>query len=145
MCIYYHKYSGQWGEPPPLEPPSRERGDMARPKKLPGDLHDVRTTVMLTEEERAELEQRAALLGLTMSEFIRRRALGIPLPAGAAEQRTRAALATALLRLGVNLNQIARHMNAGRAAPSYLPALIEDIQRHVERLVDDEPGRDRQR
>ncbi|PJN94192.1 hypothetical protein CNY89_15975 [Amaricoccus sp. HAR-UPW-R2A-40] len=57
----------------------------------------------------------------------------------------RAALATALLRLGVNLNQIARHMNAGRAAPSYLPALIEDIRRHVERLVDDEPGRDRQR
>ena len=146
MCIYYHKYSGQWGKSPPLEPLSRERGDMARPKKSPGDLHDVRTTVLLTEQERAELEQRAQLAGgLTLSEFIRRRALGIPLPAGAAEQRTRAALATALLRLGVNLNQIARHMNAGRAAPSYLPALIEDIRRHVERLVDDEPGRDRQR
>lgn len=119
---------------------------MARPRKSPADMRDAPPLqVRLTEEERAELEQRAQLTGLTLSEFTRRRALGIPLPAGAAEQRTRAALATALLRLGVNLNQIARHMNAGRAAPSSLPVLIEDIRRHVERLADDEPGRDRHR
>lgn len=117
---------------------------MARPKKLPGDLRDAPPLqIRLTEEERAELERRAQLVGLTMSEFIRRRSLGIPLPPGAAEHQARAALATALLRLGINLNQIARHMNAGRAAPSYLPALIEEIRRHVHDLAHDEPGRDR--
>lgn len=118
---------------------------MGRPRKSPDALHDVPTTVMLTAAERAELEQRAHAFGLTLSEFIRRRTLGQPLPAAVAEQRTRAALATALLRLGVNLNQITRHMNAGRGAPSHLPALIADIRGHVDALTHDEPGRNRHR
>jgi Bacterial mobilisation protein (MobC). len=98
---------------------------------------------MLTEAERAQLEQQASLFGLSLSEFVRRRTLGLPMPATAAEQRTRAALATALLRLGVNLNQIAHHMNAGRSAPSHLPELITDIRTHVDRLTDDEPRQNR--
>jgi hypothetical protein len=81
---------------------------------------------MLTEAERAELETRVRATGLTMSEFVRRRALGVPLPASAGDQRTRALLATALLRLGVNLNQIAHHMNAGRSEAFFLPELITD-------------------
>jgi hypothetical protein len=59
--------------------------------------------------------------GLDLSEFIRRRTLGVPLPPHVAEQRTRATLATALLRLGVNLNQITRHMNAGRECVTAWP------------------------
>lgn len=110
---------------------------MARPKKSPGELRDAFLQIRLTDEERAELEQRAQLLGVTLSEFVRRRVLGMPLPPGVAEQRTRALLATALLRLGVNLNQVARHMNAGRAAPADLAALIEDIRRHVDQLAGD--------
>lgn len=115
---------------------------MGRPKKSPDALRDVRTAVMLTAEERAELEQRASTYGLTLSEFMRRQTLGRPMPARVANQRTHAVLATALLRLGVNLNQITRHMNAGRFAPPHLPELIEDIRGHVERLTRDEPGRD---
>lgn len=115
---------------------------MARPKKSPDTLRDVRTAVMLTAEERAQLEQRAAAYGLHLSEYVRRQTLGRPLPASVAEQHSRAVLATALLRLGVNLNQIARHMNAGRFAPPHLPHLIEDIRGHVERLSRDESGQD---
>lgn len=114
---------------------------MGRPKKSPADLRDVPTTVMLTEAERAELETRVRATGLTMSEFVRRRALGVPLPASAGDQRSRALLATALLRLGVNLNQIAHHMNAGRSEAFFLPQLLTDIRRHVDRLSRDEPGR----
>ena len=118
---------------------------MGRPRTSPDALHDVPTTVMLTAAERAELEQRAHAFGLTLSEFIRRRTLGRPMPAAVAEQRTRAALATALLRIGVNLNQITRHMNAGRGAPSHLSDLIEAIRGHVDALTRDEPRRDRHR
>lgn len=118
---------------------------MGRPKKSPDDLRDVPTTVMLTERERAELEQRASAYGLTLSEFVRRQTLSRPMPAHVAEQRTRAGLATALLRLGVNLNQITRHMNAGRSAPHHLPDLIDEIRGHVDRLSRDEPGQDRPR
>lgn len=116
---------------------------MARPKKSPEDLRDVRTAVMLTERERVELEQRASTFGLSLSDYIRRQSLAQPLPASVAEQRTRAALATALLRLGVNLNQITRHMNAGRSEPFHLPQLLIDIRGHVDRLTRHESGRDR--
>lgn len=116
---------------------------MARPKKSPDELRDIRTAVMLTEAERATLEQQASLYGLSLSEFIRRRTLGRPLPATVAAQRTHAALATALLRIGVNLNQITHHMNAGRSAPPHLPELISDIRVHVDRLSRDEPRQDR--
>ena len=116
---------------------------MGRPKKSPDDLRDDPLHVMLTAQERAELEQRASAYGLSVSGFVRRRSLGGRMPAGVAEQRTRATLATALLRLGVNLNQITRHMNAGRFAPPHLPDLIEDIRAHVDRLTSDEPHQDR--
>jgi hypothetical protein len=56
----------------------------------------------------AEIEQHAAILGVSSSEFVRSRSLGYRLPASLAVQRHVAALAVALLRLGVNLNQVAR-------------------------------------
>lgn len=131
------------GSLPPWNPPRRSVATVARPKKSPADLRDVRTAVMLTEAERAQLEQRASAYGLTLSDYIRRQTLGRALPEAVAAQRGRAVLATALLRLGVNLNQIARHMNAGRPAPSHLPQLIHDIRGHVDRLIPDDARRDR--
>ena len=134
------------GEIVPLKTPLEgAAATVARPKKSPDDLRDVRTAVMLTERERAELEQRASAYGLSLSDFIRRQTLERALPASVAEQRTRAVLATALLRLGVNLNQITRHMNAGRSPPFHLPDLINDIRGHVDRLTRDESGRNRHR
>jgi hypothetical protein len=116
---------------------------MGRPKLPPGERRDVPTTVMMTEIERAQLENLAASHGLSVSEFVRRRVRSAPLPKAAGDRVLDAKLATALLRLGVNLNQIARHMNAGRHAPPDLPALIDTIKLHVNRLTDD-PRRDRQ-
>ncbi|MCE7030989.1 plasmid mobilization protein [Jiella avicenniae] len=92
--------------------------------------------VMLTVEERAQIETAAEALGLSVSEFVRRRSLGHRMPASRTGEDNRAVLATALLRLGVNLNQIAKHMNAGRSAPPHLPELIATIDRHVERLAE---------
>ena len=104
---------------------------MGRPKTAPQDKRDSRATVLFTAQERAELETRAEAVGLTMSEFIRRRALDVPLPPQAADRVTRDKLATALVRIGNNLNQIAKHMNAGRQAPPDLPALLVTIRTHL--------------
>ncbi|PZR93922.1 MAG: hypothetical protein DLM68_00325 [Hyphomicrobiales bacterium] len=60
--------------------------------------------------------------------------LGYRLPAPLTAQRQTDDIGAALNRHGVNLNQIARHMNAGRGAPPYLSALIGPHQFH--------PGRD---
>ena len=114
---------------------------MGRPQKSPDERRDHRTAVMLTMAERAQLESRAASVGLTISEYMRRRALHVPLPPQAADRHVRDKLATALLRIGVNLNQITKHMNAGRNAPPDLPALVATIQTHL-KILNDEPRRD---
>lgn len=111
---------------------------MGRPKKTPQDKRDSRMQVMFTLQERAELEARAAVVGLTLSEFVRRRTLGIPLPPQGADRLTRDKLATALLRIGVNLNQITKHMNAGRHAPPELPAVVATINAHLKILTSHE-------
>ncbi len=116
---------------------------MGAPMNSPEQRRDVRTAIMLTAIERAELEDRARAHGLTLSEFVRRQALGIVTPAAAIKTQSRSVLATALLRLGVNLNQITKHMNAGRAESIQLPALIGDIRAHIDRLTQHESRRNR--
>src|SRR5258708_6579697 len=106
---------------------------MARPRKTPEEKREDPLNPPLTTAERAEIARNAAILGVSPSEFVRRLSLNSPLPAAWAVQRHVAALAVALLRLGVNLNQIARHMNAGRGAPPDLSALIA----RIEALLDD--------
>ena len=114
---------------------------MGRPKLSPEARRDCQTTVLYTMQERAELEARARALGLSLSEYIRRRTLGVPLPPQSADRETRDKLATSLLRIGVNLNQITKHMNAGRHAPPELPALVATINTHL-KILTDEPSRD---
>lgn len=110
---------------------------MGRPKLSPEERRDCQTTVLYTIQERAELERRAHALGLTLSEYIRRRTLGVPLPPQSADRETRDKLATSLLRIGVNLNQITKHMNAGRHAPPELPSLVATIQTHLKILTNE--------
>jgi hypothetical protein len=111
---------------------------MGRPKLSPQEKRDCRVTSVFTMQERAELEARASSLGLTLSEFIRRRTLGVALPPQAADRQTRDKLAASLLRIGVNLNQITKHMNAGRHAPPELPAVVATINTHLQILTSHE-------
>lgn len=91
----------------------------------------------LTQTERAKIELKAAAFGLTASEYMRRRALRYRLPPNVAKAHSQAVMATALIRLGVNLNQIAKHMNAGRRAPEEdLNALIDRINLAMDAIYD---------
>lgn len=93
--------------------------------------------------ERAQIEQAAAAHGVGLSEFFRRRSLGQKMPV-AAERQQQAETTTALLRLGVNLNQMAKHMNAGRSpAHDAIMELVGRINREMDKL--DESYRDRPR
>jgi hypothetical protein len=99
-----------------------------RPKKAPEERRVNGPNPRMTVAEKAEVEQHAAILGISPSEFMRSRSLGYRLPAALAVQRHIAALAVALLRIGINLNQIADRMNKGRGAPPELLALIARIE-----------------
>lgn len=117
---------------------------MARPTKPDHEKRNRQLGFFVTDIERAEIEQAAAACGLGLSEFFRRRALNVRMPANAVVQQHKAETTTALLRLGVNLNQIAKHMNAGRAAPL---DQIEDLLSRINATMDqlDEPDRPRPR
>ena len=117
---------------------------MARPS-LPEDEKRSRSfRFVVNEVERAEIEQAASASGLGLSEFFRRRSLGLRMPANAAVSQQKAELTTALLRLGVNLNQIAKHVNAGRAAPrDQITDLLNRINATMDQL--DERNRPRPR
>jgi hypothetical protein len=111
---------------------------MGRPKNSPETQRDNLLQVRLTAIEKVGLEGRAASVGLSVSEFVRRRALGVPMPPQAADRATRDKLATALLRIGVNLNQITKHMNAGRHAPPELGGVLATVNACLNTLMADE-------
>ena len=107
---------------------------MARPKKAEAERREAQQKVRLTFAEQADLERFAAHHGLTVAEYMRRRALDYRLPADTAGRRQTALLATALMRLGVNLNQIAHRLNAGGREPAYLPDLIARINAELDTI-----------
>lgn len=109
---------------------------MARPKKAPDERRGDQLNMRLTAAEHAELERRASAYGLTVAEFTRRAALGYRMPSHVAEQQGQALVATALIRLGVNLNQLARAANAGRLLPHSVAELTERINEELDRLYD---------
>ena len=93
----------------------------------------------MTSVERDRIREAASQAGLSVSEFLRRRALGrpvVPLADAAARK--------ALRRVGVNLNQIVRRANVGGAAEAEARAAIDDVRAAVARIgrssEDDEIG-----
>lgn len=108
---------------------------MARPKKEASARREQSMKFVVTDIERARIEQAAGAYGLTLSEFCRRRTLGARMPAGGVDRQQAAEATTALLRLGVNLNQIAKHTNAGRSPPTdYIADLIDRINAAMDQL-----------
>jgi hypothetical protein len=92
----------------------------------------------VTDMESIQIEQAASMRGMGLSEFVRRRALGTRMPAGIVDRQAQAEATTALLRLGVNLNQIAKHVNAGQGvAVGELNALIVRINAEMDNLMRD--------
>lgn len=79
--------------------------------------------------ERDRIREAASQAGLSVSEFLRRRALGrpvVPLADAAARK--------ALRRVGVNLNQLVRRANAGGATETEARAAIDDVRSALARI-----------
>lgn len=98
---------------------------MGRPKKKPGEERLEKTEARITAEEKIQLIEKARLAGLSEAEFIRR------LVRGENVQPRQNAIDIQLLseinRIGVNLNQIAKHHNAGRALPHSFEAVLAEL------------------
>lgn len=70
-----------------------------------------------SEDERTDLMARASARGITVSELVRRSGLGVRLPAARFDERqskTLTMLLGQLAKIGSNLNQLTRSVNARR-------------------------------
>lgn len=121
---------------------------MARPKKQQQEARTVRFNLRFSPGEWSEVEPKAATAGLMPAEFCRLAVLGQPTPAAASPALSPEVAPTssapagvahivALNRVGVNLNQIARALNAGMGV---VPAELEDTLVRVNQLLDQWQG-----
>lgn len=106
---------------------------MARPRKDEQDARSAVAKLRLTQAERVQLQANAAAAGLTVSEFCRRRVLGLPVvpvvsPADAS-------LLSEINRIGVNVNQLAYAFNADREFRGDWEAIRDEVTRVLDKVV----------
>ena len=102
---------------------------MARPKKEKQDEKNNRFTVRFTDAEAERILHDAKLSGLSVSEYIREQVNKGKVVARyeiVTETDVRAKLAEEYHKIGVNLNQIAHHLNAEGSVTNDLLLSIED-------------------
>ena len=107
---------------------------MARPRLGEEERRTRTVGVRVTEAEAEELQERAQAARLSMGAYLRRRGLGQRVRI-VADRRLGAAELRALNRIGVNLNQMARAMNSGAAAPAGTREAVERVGELVARLL----------
>jgi len=100
---------------------------MARPTKAPNEKRTEQVKIRLTLAEYLHLADQADMADLSLAEYVRRRALGyrIQPPASRADQQ----LLAEINRIGVNINQLARHANSGQEFESKFELMEDEIAR----------------
>lgn len=106
---------------------------MARPTKQPHEKRTERFNLRFTVAELAHVQDQARLAGLDATEYLRRRALGFVV--SPAPRRADAALVTELNRIGVNLNQIARNINADRPERADADVVLAELRGVLAQVV----------
>ena len=107
---------------------------MARPPKAPDERRDARLPgPRLTAAELLHVETQAAAAGVGLAEYVRRCVLGrrVDPARPVADDR----LLLELNRAGVNLNQIARALNADRPERADLAATLAELRDVLARVV----------
>ena len=103
-----------------------------RPRKDPADRRSKTHGLRLSPNEKAELEGRAERAGLSLSEYIRRRALGKPVKTAVEEEAVRQ-----MQRVGVNLNQLVKraHQQGVEAVEGQALSVVRDLREVVKKLI----------
>lgn len=106
---------------------------MPRPKKDPQEKRSEVARFRLTLAEKAHLREQVHASGLTEAEFLRRRALGIPVRVTAT--RSDPALVSELNRVGVNVNQLARATHRGADFTAYWREIGQCLQVIMDKVL----------
>lgn len=107
---------------------------MARPRLVEEQRRSRTVGVRLTAGEAEALSAQARAARLSLGAYVRRRALGQRVRV-VEERRLGAEELRELNRIGVNLNQVARQLNSGAAAPAGTRAAVERVGEMVAKLL----------
>ena len=111
---------------------------IGRPRKAPHERRSASRFIRWTLAEDAYLrEQAAQTKSGSVSEFVRRRALGLPVEVR--QTKASARLIHELNAIGVNLNQISRNLNSGRrnARTVELESLMGKLSDVLDQVVEE--------
>ena len=118
---------------------TKPKGPGGRPKKAEHERRIASVRADVTLAEKAHVAELAKVAGISQGEFIRRRALGLPVVVR--EAKTDARLIHELNAIGVNLNQLTRNVNAERLGAagcrlSDLDALRRQLREVLDRALE---------
>ena len=99
---------------------------MARPTKDPSEKRSETVKLRLTLAEHEFVRAQAQTAELSVSEYLRRRALSLPVTAP--PRRADAALVSELNRIGINLQQFLRNLYTGREYRGDWQGLYDQLQ-----------------
>lgn len=106
---------------------------MARPRKDENEKRSAVARFRLTLAEKAHLRAQVHTSGLSEAEFLRRRALGLPVRVSAT--RSDPALVSELNRVGVNVNQLARATHRGSDFTAYWKQIGRDLEAIMDKVL----------
>lgn len=111
---------------------NKQAGPGGRPRMSDHERRCRQSKIRLTIAELDYLRAQARTAGMPVAEFVRRRALALPVqpPPSHADAR----LLSEINALGVNLNQIARNSNAGREGIQAVD--WSDLQAELSRVLE---------
>lgn len=126
-----------------MEPGRKEEGKrrMARPEKDPNEKLSEVVRLRLTVAEHEHVRAQADAAGVTVSDYLRRRAVGYRVPEGGGRRAGDPAIVSELNRIGVNVNQLARAVHRGSDFTRYwreVGTTLEGILARVLRGSDEE-------
>lgn len=105
-----------------------------RPSRAERENRADRVAFRLTAEELERVQAEAERVGVSVSEYCRAAALGQRVRVRSAPDLSAALVS--LNRVGVNLNQVARTLNAGQPVPVDLDEVLAEVRAAVERLAE---------
>ncbi len=110
---------------------SSNKNKCGRPRKIDAERRDFSYRPGYTEAENERLEQRAEAAGLSVAEFIRAATLNLKINSIPAANRD---AIVALNRIGNNINQVARSLNAGLVpgiTAEQMDAWLDNVQASI--------------
>lgn len=117
---------------PPEDPPSRSPKG-GRPRKL-GDRREAHLILRVSHEEKATIQAAAQRVGLSASDYVRRRALNAQIPSRPVGADP--ALISELNAIGNNLNQLTRAVHRGSAFQEYWRDVGHQLRLTLAKVLD---------